>query len=795
MEQHEREIIVREIKRWQEQGLLPLETCQKLLDIYSQPPLVPAPQGVVSAPQVTVRAQPGATTGTPPIHRTSIDQLLLSETAVNTALYLGGFFIIVAAFIVAALIAEARLPILITATVIFLGGSLFTLRRLRQASLVFFLIGSLLILIDAQVISGMLELKPPAVDLFWALACLLASLFWAGGFILFRTWIISSLAFLGAVATVLMTTNWLEGSDEWKILALSFVMLCGVLVAVRLGPRFGNRLILPLIILSQIGEFIIICLLLYPIAISSSKPPVWILLAAGWLVGVFYYSLSDWVIRRWVRATPFTFAVAFCSGVFPLSLLGSVSPDANQVAWVAFAWGLILSLVAEWFLHRRVLPMKFYGYAFYSIGTLLFFVAVITQMALKHFVDGEAYLLVFGLLYLVMHLRQPRWWLWSLALLAFSLMYFNLFLSGPLEKTSLSAGAIFLIPALVFLSLVLLIDKGWIFPRKEPVTSPTERFEWQLPALVFAGLYWLIDMIILLSNFGKDWPAQIFVVYTLYFAVYVVLKSKPNMSVLATGNFALAVIYSLFYTDADKLLSPMLLLAVLYCLAGVGMTFFRRTRRWSEAILWSGLGLGLLAAFFAPSDRDPFTILGVTLIAVFYAVEGWRKRAVWYGLPACLVFYLAYLTALLQLDIRQPQYYSIGAAALGIVMHNFFLRSKGPSAAFVTGVITILILLSTTFIQLVQSEELRYFLLLFFEALLLLGYGLLMRSRSFFFLPIVFLVLATIVVVVTVLSGVPTAIIIGCTGLLLLGLGVLALLMRERLIKVSERVGERFRIW
>jgi cadmium resistance protein CadD (predicted permease) len=70
-----------------------------------------------------------------------------------------------------------------------------------------------------------------------------------------------------------------------------------------------------------------------------------------------------------------------------------------------------------------------------------------------------------------------------------------------------------------------------------------------------------------------------------------------------------------------------------------------------------------------------------------------------------------------------------------------------------------------------------------------------MRSRSFFFLPILYLVMATIVVMTTVLSGVPTALIIGCTGLLLLSLGILALVTRDRLIKVSERVSERFNIW
>ena len=136
--------------------------------------------------------------------------MLLSETAVNTALYLGGFFIIVAAFIIAALVASVRLPILIAATLIFLGGSLFTLRRLPQVSLVLFLIGSALIPIDAQVISGMLDFSGRLIYLYWALVLLLSAFIWTAGYRLFRSWIFSSAAFLGASAAVYLTSIWLD---------------------------------------------------------------------------------------------------------------------------------------------------------------------------------------------------------------------------------------------------------------------------------------------------------------------------------------------------------------------------------------------------------------------------------------------------------------------------------------------------------------------------------------------------------------------------------------------------------
>ncbi len=682
MEQSEREIIVREIKRWQEQGLLPAETCQKLLESYSLPPPAPAADEVGFAPEPSTESQPGSAPASPPARRTSISQLLLSETAVNTALYLGGFFIIIAAFIIAALVAEARLPILITATVIFLGGSLLTFRRLRQASLVLFLIGSLLIPIDALVIVGLIDISPSATDLYWSLACLLLSLVWAGGFLLYRNWITISLTFLGSAATVLLTANWLGASEAWMILTVSLVTMCWMLAAVLLQSRFGKQFFLPILILTQIVEIFVVCVLLGSFAFIQTKPFPWIVLAAGWLVAGIYYLLSDWLVRRWWPVTPFPFAAALCLGVFPLYLAGAGSPDANQIAWIAFAWGLVFSLVAEWFWHRDQPAMKVYSLAFCTFGALLFFGAVITQMVLERFVDGEIVLLVFGVLSLAFHLRQRRWWLWTLALLSLSLAYFNLFLTGPLENTTLPTGYIFLFPVLVFLSLELLLSKGWIFPRKVPTAPPNEYIGMYLPVLIFVAIYGFIDAMILLSNSGKAWSAQIFFVYALFFAVYAVLKARPILSLLATGSLALAVFYSLNYYEADHFLTPMLLLAVVYYLAGLGMAFVRRTRSWSDVFIWSGLGLGSLAAVFAPTNQDPFTILGVTIIAVCYAVEAWRQPEVWLGVPACLVLYLAYLTALLQLDVSQPQYYSIGAAVLGIVMHNLFLRSKNPIRRF-----------------------------------------------------------------------------------------------------------------
>lgn len=789
MDPNEREIIIREIKRWQEEGLLPPEICQRLLDSYIETQAVPL-EGIKAQTPAEPEPEPA-----PPARRGSFSQALLSETAVNTALYLGGFFILVAAFIIAALVASARLPILAAATLIFLSGSLFTLRRLPQVSLVLFLIGSVLIPIDAQVISGMLDLSLRAGYLFWALVSFLAAFVWSGGYLLFRSWIFSSLAFLGAAAAVFLAGAWFDLDGQWTALLLSLVMLAALSLAVRPGSRYGKSLMLPLLILSQVGESWIILWLLFQVLIERIQPAFWLAAAAIWLLAALYYTLSDWLVRRRYAFSPFPFAAASCLAAAPLFFFWAFSPTSGQSAWLAFILGLLFSLAAEGFWRWPQRAWKVYSLAGYLTGALLFAGAVIPQIILEDFISSEIFLVSITIFYLALHQRQKRWWLWAPGLLAASLAYFNLFLSGPFSEASVSPGYVFLWPTLFFFALTLLIYKGVLIPGQEPAHAPSGREVLWIPPLAFAILCGLTDLGLLLNSLDQAWTAPVFLIYAVFFAACSIFISQPLIAALATASLALALVSRLLFAKVDNLLTPILFLAVIYYLAGLGLAYWHRARRWGEVVLWSGLILGALAACLAPFNTEPFTILGAALIALFFAVEGRRRRSVWYGLPACFVFYLAYLTALRQLDVSQPQYYSIAAAVLGVVMHNLFLRSKNKTAAFFAGIIAILILLSTTFAQMVQSEELRYFLLLFVESLLLLGYGLAQRSRSFFFLPIIYLVLATIVVMTTVLSGVPTALIIGCTGLFLLGLGILALVMRERLVKVSERVGERFNIW
>jgi uncharacterized membrane protein len=124
-------------------------------------------------------------------------------------------------------------------------------------------------------------------------------------------------------------------------------------------------------------------------------------------------------------------------------------------------------------------------------------------------------------------------------------------------------------------------------------------------------------------------------------------------------------------------------------------------------------------------------------------------------------------------------------------MHYLLTRSGSKLGAFIAGMISQIVLLGTSYIQFVSNEEFVYFGILFFQALVVLVYGIVIRSRSLVITPVVFVVLAVFTVLYGLMQGIGTILMIGCTGIILLGLGIFAVVMRDRL----KELGERFEDW
>lgn len=225
---------------------------------------------------------------------------------------------------------------------------------------------------------------------------------------------------------------------------------------------------------------------------------------------------------------------------------------------------------------------------------------------------------------------------------------------------------------------------------------------------------------------------------------------------------------------------------LVYALSG-----FDKPVGWGQVRRHSGLAIATLTALSAPLENSGlWASLPVAIAATLWAIEAFRQRNVWLGFPANTLYLLAYFMILLELKVDQPQFFSVGAALLGLLMHYLLVRTGANTGAFITGMVSQLVLLSTTYFQMVSTNSLAYFAALFFQSLVVLVYGLVIRSRSLVFTPIAFVVLGVVTVVFSVLKGIATVILIGCTGILFIILGIAAVLMRERLSELRDRLSD-----
>jgi hypothetical protein len=306
-----------------------------------------------------------------------------------------------------------------------------------------------------------------------------------------------------------------------------------------------------------------------------------------------------------------------------------------------------------------------------------------------------------------------------------------------------------------------------------------------------------LTLLFLIATGGEE-PARAaiaFIIIAAFLTLFSLLDHRPMVGYGVTINLALAVIFGLVYFEQERWVTPLIILAALYYFGGFILARVSSQDRWTSVLRWSGLALGTLVAVTAPIQGGAAAVIGTALAATFFVIEGFRQKNIWLGFPATLLYLGAYFILLVELDISQPQIYSIGAALLGFIMHYLLVRSRSNWAAFATGLISQLILLSTTYIQMVGTERFLFFFVLFAQSLVVLTYGLVIRSKSLTVTPVIFVVLGVITATLSVLAGIPALILVGCTGLLLLILGSLALIMREQLLSVTGRLGERLGGW
>jgi hypothetical protein len=774
-----RRSILTEIERWTVDGLLPVHLAQLLQQRYNfdQPGAAPT----------------AAPTAAPAVPRPTLTQVLLSETTIKVALYLGAFFVVAAAFILAAIFDVLRLPLLGLATVGFVGAALALKQRLPTASFVLFSVFSFLLPIDAAVLLDLFDVGPKVSLLYWTATSVLLSLVWAGGTFLYRSRWFSLLALGASSLAMLLVGRWLERSPHLDLLLIQLPTLAALGGKVILERWQDRRFALPLFILAQVQQLILLgvsaCLVL--VALVDQNLPGeawWAVIALTWLLAVLFYVLSQ-------RLTAFglfpPLAVA-ALGPAPLFFSGVFSPTWQAVMVLAWLWGTILALGGEglgW--------VKWPGSAVYSLWLVIASAGLYLLAAGGGLWDrvafGLGYLSGTAVVYLGLTLYRPRIWLWSATLLAATAAYFAVFFLPSLESYDFYPGFILLWPVLALASLGLALRHGWQAHRR-----------WYLPPLLLAGLVAGATLLTLLTT-GFEEPGRAtiaLVIIAAFLALFGLIERKAWIGYGATATLALGLGFGLVWLEQaqwiefqEQWMLPFVGLASLYYWAGAVPAWLGRSGGWAKVLRFSGLGLGAVVALSAPIQGGTSGVIGAALVATYFALEAFRLRQVWLGVPANLLYLVAYFTLLLELDVSQPQFYSVGAALLGFIMHYFLGRSGSRAAAFLAGSLSQLILLGTTYIQMFSTEQILYFFVLFLQGLVVLVYGLVVRSRSLVLAPIILVVLGVITVALSVLAGIPALILVGCTGLLLLLLGIGALVLREKLLAVTNRLGERLGGW
>ncbi len=764
-----RRMIVDEIAIWEEDGLLD-ETRAKLLRGRYAFDLKPAPAKKIAVQPERQNDKPKAT----------LAQTLVSETSIKVALYLGAFFIIAAAAIFAAIFEALRLPILLFFTAVFGGGSLVLKKKLPQPSFTLFIIFSVLLPINFSVIADLLSLDSQGSSVYWMLVYLLMTGIWVFATWLFRSRFFSliSLAALNIAVFNLVNIFGNAMPAELYLLLFSFSSLIGLGAVRQLENWQDEAFSRPLFLLTQAQELMLLLISFVVFLFRYDDPRFengwWLATTTVWWLGAAFYIWSDWLKKGMISR------ILAVIAMMPLAWLFLNSFDANEsIQAISFiVWGTLFALSGEALFSKK--EGTFHDYGELLIIGAIPLVGISVGLGVDHTeILGFVLSLGVAILYTLLSIYRTRMFTWAYALLALLVAYFLFYELDFMRNREVFYGFKLLIPSVLLLLPDIFLENDFKI-----------NLAWRLPPRLIGAFWVLINVIAILdvSSWELWKSALIFGVYALLGMGYA-LRYFPEYAYNANAALALMIIYILRSQNAEHWIAPLISLAVLFYIAGTGLDRFGRSR-WARVYTISGLVLGGLVAISAPfEDLGVIKSIPVVITAGLFTIEAFRKRNLWLGFPANAFYLMAYFMILINFEVDQPQFYSVGAAALGMLMHYLLVRAGSKTSAFVTGMLSQIVLLSTTYVQIISEEQLIYFAVLFFQALAVLIYGIIIRSRSMVVTPIIFLVLGVLTVTFNLL-GEFSIFLIGCTGLLLLMFGIGALLLRERFASLREQLDD-----
>ena len=763
-----RKFVRKEIDQWVSDGVLPVALADVLRGRYPMPSEQPAPQE-------TKRERAPSPT---------LSQVLLSETSIQIALSLGAFFVVVAAFIVAAVIESARLPVLTLLTAGFFAIGFGLKRRLPAASFILYSIFTVLLVIDAWVLWERSALNADELLWYWAVVAIFMAAVWVISTALYESRLFSILAFAAGTTAALLTSIAAEQNIQTSLLMVQIVSAIGLGVVYGLirwkGIGFASALFT--VVNLQIGIILLFSAVMIPAeewffgGIDSST---WALTSATWLLTAALYIASD----QMYPLPLFKLLSMLALLPVPQLLAATWSPESELIFTVTWVWGAVLATAGEVLGRANWNDGQPYGPFLIGASAPLFAFGGVAWW-IEDSTVGAAFLAGSGLVYLGLMFSRARAWIW-LGSLSFAIAAYMSVVFAP--GSDLDTGL-----ALLFASLMLFT--GWLILERWLSASPA----WQLAPQYLGTLLAAMAFVAFLIG-GIEGDSRVSAVGIGILAAYAfglsAVRRTPQTGFAAAGLLAFSLGFVLLSYEVELWVMPFVALSTAYYLIGLGLQAGTGLRDWSNVFRYSGLVLGAVVGISALAEGSDWAAFGVAVVASTFALEAASQRQVDFGYPAILYYLIAYFMVLTGLDVSEPQAYAIGAALLGFVMHYMLVRAGSHDQAFVMGGLAAVVLLGTTYIQMLSTEEFQFLFILLFQSLVVLVYGVVVRARSLILAPIAISILGVVSVAFSVLAGVSSAILIGCTGLLMIILGVLALLYRESLLEAGQRLKESLGGW
>ncbi len=665
-----RRILLKELDAWQKQGLIGIDQAKALRTRYqislppAQPPATPEP-----APA-------------PPKAPVTLAQTLLSETAIKLFLYLGAFFVISAAIILAALIEILRLPILLVATATFGVAALMFKKRLPQPSFVLFLVFSALFPINAGVLADLLTLPAQLLSAYWLLALLTSAALWA-----FATWFYTSRFFsMASLAAFVCAAYQLPGllhpnpAGETRLLALALGNLSALLGIWLIITRKGKKFATPAFLFAQLLTLVIILvglsnLFINLYEISSASTPntgLWLNLAATWASIGLFYIFSHALLP--VAIFPF-FSIAALAPVLYLTL-NALTLDQRIIASGWTAWAGLMALFSD--LASRIHPKtREYNLPLTLASIVLFIIGSIWGL-FQSTSWGFTLCATAAVLLTAIHIFQPRAWLW-LSALSFGLLTYFLFFTLSFLPTLDEYSLIYQLTGATLLLLLpdLLLKSDW-------KSNPTWRYPLHMLGILLGTLTLAF---ILVSALGETSRGAICTfILSGFYLLYAIRHQKPHLGYLFTLHFSLGTAYTLNTLQFDNIFGALALLGLAYY--AIGFSFHRfKNESWSKTLRWSGLSLALILTLVSFSVETTFTGWYIALFAMLFMAE--TGQLTWLEAAAPLLFSIGFSLTLTENKVQNPSYFLAGITILWLCSETAYQQAlKVRPIRWITRLIT-----------------------------------------------------------------------------------------------------------